>query len=172
MNVSTSLEAVVTRLGWLERRSRALRYVQHSIALIAAWTVGVLLASRLAPIEQAPAIAALGAGLALVLVAAAWVAVRPAPIRLMRSADLQLGLKERLSTAWERRDAGGPLDAALRRDALAHASHGHLAGAFPIRLGRREAMMIALLAVAAITLALVPNPMNQLIAQRRADQAA
>src|SRR5260370_36817099 len=109
---------------------------------------------------------------AFAAVAVAWVVGRPAPIRLMRTADLRLGLKERLSTAWERRGDGGPMEAALRRDALGHAARAKLSAAYPLNLRRGEVMLAAALVIAAIGLVLLPNPMDQVLAQRRADHAA
>src|SRR5260370_157195 len=109
---------------------------------------------------------------AFAAVAVAWVVGRPAPIRLMRTADLRLGLKERLSTAWERRGDGGPMEAALRRDALGHAARARVSAACPLNLRRGEVMLAAAIVIAAIGLVMLPNPMDQVLAQRRADHAA
>src|SRR6184192_2283982 len=83
-------------------------------------------------------------------IAVAWIAARPRPMRLMRTADLQLGLKERLSTAWERRLEDGPMDAMLRRDALEKAARARLAAAYPVGLRRGEVMLTAAVAIAAV----------------------
>jgi hypothetical protein len=91
---------------------------------------------------------------------------------LMRAADSALDLKERLATAWERRLADGPMDESLRDDALAQAGRARLAAAFPIRLRRDEALAIVVLAAAAAALVVLPNSMDQVLAQRRADRAA
>jgi hypothetical protein len=90
----------------------------------------------------------------------------------MSVADQRLGLKERLSTAWERRASTGMMDDLLRRDALQHADRAPLTRAFPIRINRREVGILAIVALAVLLLAVLPNPMNQLLAQRRADAAS
>jgi len=168
----SSLEAVVTELRWSAARARAVHYLLHAVLAAGGWVLAVLLAARLVPIEQAVRVAALGIPVAFAAVAVAWFAARPRPMKLMRTADLELGLKERLSTAWERRHAKGPLDDALRLDALRHATRARLAAAFPLRLRRREASLAVAAGLAALGLALLPNPMNQVLSQRHADQVS
>ena len=168
----SSLETVVRELRWSAARSSAVRYLLHALLAGIGWVFMVVVAARLVPIEQVWRIAAYGVPVAFLGVAVVWVAARPRPMRLMRTADLRLGLKERLSTAWERRLAGGPLDAALRRDALEHAARARLAAAYPFGMRRGEALLAAALAIAAIGLVLLPNPMDQVLAQRRADHSA
>jgi len=168
----SSLEAVVRTLRWSDARSSAVRYLLHAVLVGAGWVFLVIVAARLAPIEQVWRIAAFGVPVAFAAVAVAWAVARPKPMRLMQTADLRLGLKERLSTAWERRLAGGPLDAALRRDALDHAAQVKLSAAYPFGMRRGEALLTFALAIAAIALVLLPNPMDQVLAQRRADHAA
>src|SRR5256885_12771154 len=85
----------------------------------------------------------------------------------MKTADLRIGLKERLSTAWERRLDAGPMDGALRRDALEKAGRAKLAAAYPVGLRRGEMLLTVAVAVAAVALVLLPNPMDQVLAQRR-----
>jgi len=168
----SSLEAVVRELRWSAARSSAVRYLLHALLFGFGWVFVVVVASRLVPIEQVWRIAAYGVPVAFLAVAVVWAAARPRPLRLMRTADLRLGLKERLSTAWERRLAAGPLDAALRHDALEHAARVKLSAAYPFGMRRGEALLAAALAVAAIGLVLLPNPMDQVLAQRRADHSA
>src|SRR5216683_378996 len=105
-------------------------------------------------------------------VAIAWIATRPRPDVLMQLADMRLGLKERLSTAWERRAADGVMDDLLRRDALQHARRDRLVRAFPIRISRREAGAVVILVAAALALAVLPNPTDLLLAQAQADRAS
>src|SRR6202022_1945909 len=81
-------------------------------------------------------------------------------------------LKERLSTAWERRTESGPMDDVQRRDALWQAASARLATAFPVRVNRGEASLIAVLAIFSLALALLPNPMDQVLAQRQADRVS
>ncbi len=168
----SSLEAVVRELRWSAARSSAVSYLLHALLVGSGWILAVILASRLVPLEQTWRVAAFGMPVAFAAVAVAWVVGRPAPIRLMRTADLRLGLKERLSTAWERRRDGGPMDASLRRDALDHAARAKLSAAYPLNLRRGEVMLAAAIVIAAIGLVMLPNPMDQVLAQRRADHAA
>jgi hypothetical protein len=172
MSDLTSLDAVVRGLRSAERRSSAITYSQHAAVVIAAWIAAVLAVSRLVPVEESRRIAEVGIPGAAVLLVVAWLISRPGAMRLMRTADLRLGLKERLSTAWERRTAGGPLDGSLRSDALLRASHVRLGAAFPLTVRRREAVLFVAFALAALVFGLVPNPMDQVLAQRHADRAA
>ncbi len=122
--------------------------------------------------EAALRIAAIGLPIPFVLAAVAWSINRPNPSVLARIADLRLDLKERLSTAWERRSLSAPLDDWQRRDALEHTNGRSMAAAFPLGLHRGEASLAAVLAVFAIALMVLPNPMDQVLAKRRADQVS
>src|ERR1700737_1551533 len=123
-----SLEAVVRELRWSAARSSAPRYALHAALAVAVWVTAVQVVARIVPVEQGARIAALGIPLAIVLAGAAWILARPRPMDRMRRADSNLGLKERLSTAWERRHEAGPMDAVLRQDALQHAARARLGG--------------------------------------------
>jgi len=168
----SSLEAIARELRWSAVRASAVRYLLHAMLGASAWILAVVLVARFVPMEQALRVAALGVPVAFAAVAVAWIAARPSSPGLMRTADLQLGLKERLSTAWERRLESGPMDGALRRDALENAARARLTAAYPVGLRRGEILLTVAVAVAAIGLVLLPNPMDQLIAQRRADSKA
>src|SRR2546425_7749811 len=113
----SSLEAVVRRLRRSSARASAVQYLLHALLAAGAWILGVVILARFVPLEKAVRVAALGVPAAFAVVAVAWVATRPSPINLMRTADLRLGLKERLSTAWERRLEAGPVGGPLPRDA-------------------------------------------------------
>lgn len=168
----SSLEGIVRELGWSAARSSAVRYMLHALLAGAGWILAVLLVARLVPVEQTIRTAAFGVPVAFATVAVAWALTRPAPAKLMRTADLRLGLKERLSTAWERRLDHGPMDSALRRDALEQAARAKLSAAYPVGLRRREGVLTFALVIAAFGLVLLPNPMDQVLAQRHADTAA
>jgi DNA segregation ATPase FtsK/SpoIIIE-like protein len=167
-----TLDAIIRELRRAASRSRAARYGLHALVAAAAWVALVLIAARLVAFEQRAPIAAAGVPVIVVIAAIAWGFRRPGPSVLLRLADLRLGLKERLSTAWERRAEAGPLDEAQRRDALQHAVGARLAAAFPVRVNRGEASLLAILAIFALGLALLPNPMDQVLAQRLADRAS
>jgi hypothetical protein len=168
----SSLEAVVRELRRSSARASATRYLLHALLVAGAWVLGVVIVSRFVPLEQVLRVAAFGVPVAFAVVVVAWVAARPSPISLMRTADLRLGLKERLSTAWERRLEVGPMDGPLRRDALEKAARAKLAAAYPVGLRRGEMLLTVAVAVAAVGLVLLPNPMDQVLAQRRADRNA
>src|SRR5260370_37403891 len=101
----------------------------------------------------------------LALVAMAWAIRRPRPDVLMQLADVRLGLKERLSTAWERRAKNGAMDALLRQDALHHADRDILQRAFPVRVNRGELGGLAAVAAAALALAALPKALDQVLAR-------
>src|SRR5437667_733675 len=168
----SSLEAVVRELRLSAARASALRYLLHALLASAAWILAIVIVARFVPLDQVLKIAAAGVPLAFAGVAAAWVAARPRPMTLMRTGDLTLGLKERLSTAWERRSEHGPMDGELRRDALEKAARAQLQAAFPVGIRRGEVLLTAAVAIAALGLVLLPNPMDQHLAHRRADHAA
>jgi hypothetical protein len=168
----SSLENVVGTLRRSDARSRAVPYALHAALGAAIWVAVVQLAARITPFETRFELALLGIPVIFAVTAIAWAVRRPRPDALMQRADLRLGLHERLSTAWERRTANGVMDGLLREDALQHAESKALKGAFPIRVSRREASLLAVLAVVALALAVLPNPVDQVLAQRRADQAS
>jgi uncharacterized protein YoxC len=147
-------------------------YALHAAVGAVIWVAAVELAVRVAPIETSIQLAAVGVPVIVAFVAVAWLIRRPRPDVLMQTADVHLGLKERLSTAWERREENGAMDALLRQDALVHADRDLLKRAFPVRLSRRELGVLAAVAAAALALAILPNPMDQVLAQRNADRAS
>jgi chemotaxis protein histidine kinase CheA len=149
-----------------------LSYLVHAALGAAIWFATVQVAARVVPVERRIQLIALGIPIVLAAVAIAWIARRPRPDVLMQVADVHLGLKERLSTAWERRAANGVMDDLLREDALQHALRDRLVRAFPIRINRREARAVVILAVAALALAVLPNAMDRLLAQAQADRAS
>jgi len=168
----SSLEAILRELRRAAARARAARYAIHGLVGAVAWIAAVLLVARLVPFERRAEVAAIGIPVAAVLIVIAWSLRRPSATVLMALADIRLGLKERLSTAWERRAEAGPMDGALRQDAMRHAAGAQLVSAFPVRVNRGEASLVAVLAIFALGLAVLPNPMDQVLAQRQADRAS
>ncbi|HEY9288094.1 MAG TPA: hypothetical protein VIT43_08745 [Candidatus Dormibacteraeota bacterium] len=168
----SSLDQVVRELRAAASRTRAAEFGVHGLAGALLWVTGVLLLARVIIVEARTEVALVGVALAALIAAAAWIFLRPTASVLMAIADLRLGLKERLSTAWERRDQQGPMDPALRQDALTRASSTRLGNAFPLRVNRGEASLIAILAIFALALSILPNPMDQMLARHRADQAS
>ncbi|HAC46773.1 MAG TPA: hypothetical protein DCF65_12010, partial [Chloroflexi bacterium] len=168
----TSLESVVRALRGSDARSSALSYLAHAALGAAIWFATVQVAARVVPVERRIQLTALGIPVVLAAVAIVWIARRPRPDVLMQVADVHLGLKERLSTAWERRGANGVMDDLLRQDALQHALRDRLVRAFPIRINRREAGAVVIVAAAALALAVLPNAMDRLLSQAQADRAS
>jgi hypothetical protein len=168
----SSLETVVGALRRSDARSRAVPFVLHAALGAAVWVAGVQLVARITPLETRFELAWLGIPAIFAAAAVVWKVRRPRPDTLMQRADLRLGLHERLSTAWERRAADGVMDGLLREDALHHAELERLRRAFPIRVSRREAGVFAMVVAAALALAVLPNPMDQVLAQRQADHAS
>jgi hypothetical protein len=167
-----SLDAIIRELRRAAARARAARYAVHGLVGAVAWVTLVFLIARLTPLERRATVAVVGIPVALAVAAIAWLLRRPSAAILMRLADIRLGLKERLSTAWERRTASGALDDVQRNDALQYAARTRLAAAFPVRVNRGEASLVAVLAIFALALALLPNPMDQVLAQRQADRTS
>ena len=172
INRTSSLEAVVRALRGSDARSSAATFLVHGALAAAIWLATVQLVARIVALEPRMELAMLGLPVALAVVVIAWIARRPGPELLMRAADVRLGLKERLSTAWERRGASGTMDELLQRDAVQHADPDRLGQAFPVRINRREAGVLAIVAAIAFALAVLPNPMDQVLQQRQADRVS
>lgn len=168
----SSLETVVGALRRSEARSRAVPYLMHGALGAAIWVAAVQLVARITPVETRLELAWLGIPAIFAAAAVAWMMRRPRRDTLMQRADIRLSLHERLSTAWERRDANGVMDGLLREDALQHADRARLKRAFPIRVSGREATALAVVVLAALAMAVLPNPMDQVLAQRQADHAS
>src|SRR5438094_7102166 len=168
----SSLEAIVRELRKAARRALGARYAAHALVGAVAWVAAVMILVRLVPFERRAELAVLGIPVALAIAAAAWLIRRPSAALLLAMADIRLGLQERHSTAWERRAESGPLDDAQRHDAVQHAARASLPAAFPVRVNRGEATLVAILAIFALALALLPNPMDQVLAQRQADRVS
>lgn len=96
---------------------------------------------------------------------------RPSPARSARLLDVRLGLRDRLSTAWELRDDGGSLPALQRRDALRKLDEFTPAGAVRLWPGRARMLSLALLIVAFALLLLLPNAQSAALQQQAAFQA-
>ena len=96
---------------------------------------------------------------------------RPLPARSARLLDVRLGLRDRLSTAWELRDDAGSLPALQRRDALRKLNEFTPAGAVRLWPGRARMLSLALLIVAFALLLLLPNAQSAALQQQAAFQA-
>ena len=165
-----TLEELIRDLSRAAARARGARYLLRALAVAAAWAALVMAAAHLTPMESAPTAALAGLAVALAGAGFLWAVRRPAPMLLARVADARLGLRQRLSTAWERRTSTVPIDLRQRRDALERAAPLPIADAFPVRVERGEVSVLAAIVVCALAVSLLPNPMDRVIAQRHADQ--
>src|SRR5207245_2375297 len=103
----------------------------------------VVLSARVVPLaiaQSAIAWWALGAGLALAMAGAgvAWLR-RPAPDAALRRADRLLGLRDRLTTAWEFAGGEAPILRLQRADLAAQAARVDVRKGLPLTPSRREA---------------------------------
>jgi hypothetical protein len=168
-------------LTYLDRFGRRLRLfdgwllAQRSlwIAVLAGLLIGVI--GRFWPI---PNLALWGlAPLAFWLLAVVGITLlrRQPPLHVARRIDAELGLKERLSTALLLKTPTGDaaefdpeLVALQRADALHAARSVALPGAYPLRLLQRPLATALLLCLGVLVLAVLPNPMHQILAERSA----
>jgi len=162
----------------------ALRWGLRATIGVCGWGAALLMASRIWPIGSV--LALWGAGAAGIVAAAGvgWMRSRPDLGRVARTADARLGLAERLASAHAFAGASGAAGAAapgageagglpalLEADALAHAAGRQPGEAYPIRRHRPSVLIAGSSALALVVLAFLPNPMDAVVAQRRADQA-
>src|SRR5919197_4127939 len=111
-----TLESLVSQLRLAAARARGLRYLVRAAVAAAGGPAAVLLLSRLVPIEPLQPLALAGIPASVLAAAALWIVRRPGGLTLTLAADRALDLKERLSTAWERRMQGRPVDPPPRPD--------------------------------------------------------
>ncbi len=157
------------RDGWL--------LSQRTLWIALVGVVCILGIGRFAPIDGLTfwAIAPIALWLCAVT---AYSLLHPRPLKnIAQEVDLELGLKERLSTAIELAAQSSPppsnLPAYQQHDALATAQVIQLRGAFPLRWLRRQTLAAAGLLMAALILIYLPNPMDAVLAERTAvEQAA
>ena len=161
---------VLRRMAW----RHAAPWLARGLAAGLAAAAALLLIAHVAPWAEASwwALAALAAPtLAGALVA---LATRPAPATALRRADHLLGLRDRLTTAWEYRqysgDHGGGREAPIlrlqRADLIARAGGLDLRAGLPLRPRRREMAAPAAGVVLLLVALLLPNPQNGVLAAR------
>lgn len=145
----------------------------------------LVLAGRLWPLDIARAWLAAPFGLWL-LVVAGWSILRPLPpMRVARKVDRELGLKERLSTSLAVSSALAPTQGAgltgtfapelvhhLHADALHAARAVHPREDFPLRWLKRPLQEAVALMLLTGLLLFLPNPMDAVLAERRAVEEA
>ncbi|MBN1483992.1 MAG: hypothetical protein JXA37_04665 [Chloroflexia bacterium] len=96
--------------------------------------------------------------------------LRPSPERAARLLDHELGLRERLATAWEleRHGQQDALPRAQREDALRHVRQIRPARDLPWWIPRRALAAAGLLLLGCLTLFCLPNPQDIVLQQRAA----
>ena len=171
--------------GYLDRFRRRLRIRDGWLLAQRTVWLGLLAASliaifgRLVPVEGLLfwTLAPLAVWLAGVL---AYSLLRPLPDpKVAGRVDLELGLKERLSTSLALEQAQSLLPVAgvlvspilvdrQRQDALQKAAAIEPGKAFPLQILRRPVMVAGLLAALVAALLVLPNPMDTVLAEREA----
>jgi hypothetical protein len=163
------------RDGWLA--------AQRTLGVACGGALLVQIAGRLWPIAELWRWTLLPFALWLLILGGYLLSRRPSPMLVARRVDLELGLKERLSTAvgleaWRDdslglagRSSSPPafppgLVVRQRQDALAVAQSIEPQRAFPLRWRWRPLALAGALIAAALLLALLPNPMDAVIAER------
>lgn len=174
---SARLLPILARLRWRMRLRDGLLLAQRSLWLAVAAALLVLLAGRFFPIDSLGLWSLIGPGVWLVSVLA-YALLRPLPaMRVARRADAELRLKERLSTSLALdRSKDAPWYAAFTPTLVAQAHADALRAAraiqpardLPIRLARTPVAVAAGFLLAAGLLFWLPNPMDQVIAERKA----
>ena len=96
---------------------------------------------------------------------------RPSLARAASAIDKQLGLHDRMSTAWELREQSSVLVGLQRRDALQQLAKYKPATAFPLRLQRSTVLALICSTLVLALLIFLPNPMTAILKQQAELQA-
>src|SRR5437764_13973354 len=171
MMPDTFFTLVLRRIAW----RHAVPWLLRGLAAGAVAAALVLLIARVAPLATAQSTIgwwALGAGVALAVAGAgmAWLR-RPAPDAAVRRADRLLGLRDRLTTAWESAGGEAPILRLQRADLAAQAERVDVRRALPLTPSRREAVAPAVGTAALLAALLLPNPQAHALAARAATHA-
>jgi septal ring factor EnvC (AmiA/AmiB activator) len=175
MKKSSPLTPYLLRMGWRLRLRDGLILAQRTLWLAILLAGLVLLAGRVFPIER---INWAWASLALWLAGCtSYALAHPLPdMHIARQVDVELNLKERLSTSLAlEKEQGSRLFASFapelvkkeHQDALRAAQAIDPARDFPLRIERRAMSRAAGLLAAALLLTFLPNPMDAVIAERK-----
>lgn len=173
--VSASLHEYLARFRRRLRFKDAWRQFQRTFPLAALAVLAIQVLGRVVPIERMDlwSVSPLAAWL---LVVAAYSLLAPlSPMRVARRIDLDLELRERLSTALAFESITESADRALvglqRRDALLAAAAIQPRRDIPLLWEPRPLLAALVLLVLAAASGLLPNPMDAVVAERRAVRA-
>jgi hypothetical protein len=180
MSEETALD-LITRLLLFRRRMRlrdGWHRFQRLSCLAAMGVFALLLVGRVVPIPRLWMWAFLGPWLLSLGASFGYALLRPITLlRAARQIDLELGLKERISTALEFSNAHEQLSPGLLlqrqyTDALAVAGAADPRRDFPFTWLRRPTLAAVSILVASLVLAWLPNPMDAVLAEREAVKQA
>jgi hypothetical protein len=162
---------VLRRIAW----RHAVPWLLRGLAAGAIVAALVLLIARVAPLAIAQSTIvwwALGAGVALAVAGAgmAWLR-RPAPDAAVRRADRLLGLRDRLTTAWEYAGGEAPILRLQRADLAAQAERVDVHRDLPLIPPRREAVAPVVGTAVLLAALLLPNPQARIPAARATTHA-
>ncbi|HXM57848.1 MAG TPA: hypothetical protein VOB72_20795 [Candidatus Dormibacteraeota bacterium] len=153
-------------------RDRALAWGANGLAAAAVLALAVELVERRWPIDPAwPALVG-AAAVGLLVTTAGWVLAWPSWPEVARVADRRLGGRERLTTALQFATEGGWLYTRQREDAATFALGADLAGLGPLSAPFKTLVLATVAGIAALVLAVLPNPAVQQLRQHRAQAAA
>ncbi|MEZ4836830.1 MAG: hypothetical protein R2873_33365 [Caldilineaceae bacterium] len=178
MFTDDTLDTILTRLGRRLRLRDGWRLAQRTLWIALAVAVFVQIIARLWPVDNAIWWTLIPLVLWLPAVAV-WTLARPlSPSQIARRVDVELHLKERLSTAWTLTHVDPStahphhfdpdLLARQQDDALVAARSLDPARDFPLTWLLGPLRTAAALVVTVLVLALLPNPMDQILAERAA----
>lgn len=152
-------------------RQRIFYWVLRGIIIGLVVACLLLLAARIFPWATALSWA-LGCGIAcLVLSLGVAIWCRPSLARAASAIDQQLGLHDRMSTAWELREQSSVLVGLQRRDALQQLAKYKPATTFPLRLQRSTVLALVCTTLVLALLIFLPNPMTAILKQQAELQA-
>ncbi len=158
---------VLRRMAW----RHAVPWIVRGLAAGLAVAAALLLVAHVVPWTES-ARWALAAFCALTLGGAVVALVtRPKPATTLRHADRLLGLRDRLTTAWEFGGRADPMLRLQRDELVARSREIDLRGRLPLRPPRHEALAPALGTCLLLAALLLPNPQNGVLSARATARA-
>jgi chemotaxis protein histidine kinase CheA len=166
------VDGLIGRARRLLIAGRGLSWSARGLAVAAVAALGLEVLVRVKPIDPVTAELAGCLALGLVVAVGGWLRAWPSRAEVARLADLRLGGLERLSTAVEFAAIDGAMLLRQRADAGAWAATAALDAVRDPGRPFRAAALALVAGLAALALALAPNPALQRLQSERAQQAA